>query len=181
MGRAARTTVASDVARYVRRHGALSVAELAERSGVSRAQIRAVESGANQPTARTLARLVAGAGGRLRLGVEWPDGRVHLVDGADHDELRRWAAVQRPPAGRPRTCRPERVAVYLERRPGGATADQVAYALGVSERRVTAILRILEGLGVVVVARDPGPPTYSLGDPPAAGGEWPPRAAPGGR
>ncbi len=154
--------MASDVARYVRRHGALSVAVLAERSGVSRAQIRAVEAGTNQPGVRTLARLVAGAGGRLRLGVEWPDGRVHLVDSADHDELRRWAAVQRPPAGPARTCRLEQVAAYLERRPGGASADQVAYALGVSERRVTFLLRILEGFGVVVVARDPGPPTYSV-------------------
>ena len=65
------TTVASDAVRLVRRCVGLSVAELAERSGVSRAAIGGIENGTNQPTVRTLGRLVAGSGGRLRLAVEW--------------------------------------------------------------------------------------------------------------
>jgi transcriptional regulator with XRE-family HTH domain len=124
---------------------------LAERSGVSRAAIRAIEDGGNQPTVKTLARLAAGAGCRLRLGVEWPDGRVYLLDGTDHDELGRWAAVQRPAGASQRTCRPERVLGYLDGRPG-ATADQVAYALGVSEYRVVAMLRLLCAVDLVAVA-----------------------------
>jgi hypothetical protein len=142
----------------------LSVAELAERSGVSRAAIRGIEAGANQPTVRTLARLVAGSGGRLRLAVEWPDGQLHLLSVADHEELRRWAAVQWAVPGRARTCRPERVLGYLEGHPG-ATADQVAYALGVTQGRVGAALSFLEAIGVVAARKSVvRPPRYTTVD-----------------
>jgi transcriptional regulator with XRE-family HTH domain len=64
------TTVAARLLRQARDHAGLTQAELARRSGTSQSAISAYEAGRKDPTASTLARLLAGAG--IRLAVERP-------------------------------------------------------------------------------------------------------------
>ncbi len=143
--------------RLVRQRAGLSLAALAARSGVTAESIRNVETASTVPTLRTLTRIVAGAGCRLRLGVEWPGEPVRVVTEADWAELRRAAGTARR-RGRPAVCTPSRVLAYLRGRPGATTA-QVAYAFGVEEAAVRSMVSDLVAAGQLEPALDePGAP-----------------------
>jgi transcriptional regulator with XRE-family HTH domain len=58
---------AAEAIREARRRSALTQAELAARSGTSQATVSAYEAGRKQPSAATLARILAAAGQRLAL------------------------------------------------------------------------------------------------------------------
>jgi transcriptional regulator with XRE-family HTH domain len=135
------------VVRLVRLRAGLSIAELADHSAISVPTVRSIESGAAQPTVRTLGRLVVGAGGaRLRLGVEWPGEPVRVLSDRDSVELGRWAAVTAGRSGRPPGRTPERLLAYLGGRPG-ATAAQAAYAFGEPEAVIRAMALLLPAAG----------------------------------
>jgi transcriptional regulator with XRE-family HTH domain len=61
-------TTASELLLESRRRAGLRQAELARRAGVTRSVLNAYERGHRQPSAAALARIVAAAGQRLRLG-----------------------------------------------------------------------------------------------------------------